>query len=92
MVNRYQKLGLRIVAVALNIFPLEKSPATVKIPLTPFNKGGTQTPLKSHKLTNHENDAAWCMKFSPLKKGGRGDFDHGSSGGNFSNWLTDEKR
>ncbi len=56
------------------MFRLAGEAATVKIPLSPFCKGETQTRLKSHELTNRDNEAYRCKAFPPLKKGGQGGF------------------
>ncbi len=48
--------------------------ATVKIPLSPFCKGGTQARLNSYEIANSDNDSYQCKSFPPLKKGGQGGF------------------
>ncbi len=84
--------GLRIldiIAIVINMFRLAGEYATVKIPLSPFCKGGTQTRLKSHELTHSDNEAYRCKAFPPLKRatrhelvecGDRGDLEPMSNG------------
>ncbi len=54
------------------MFRLAGEYATVKIPLSPFCKGGAQTRLKSYELTNSDNEAYQCKAFPPFEKGGTG--------------------
>jgi hypothetical protein len=72
------------------MFRLTGEYATVKIPLSPFRNGDAAR-LKSHELTNRDNEACRFKAFPPLKKatrhelvecGDRGDLKPGLNGTN----------